>query len=1017
MSTLEPPQQDAVMDEVQHDDPYDWTIEQVVSALCDPESSYLHSKPAAQIPDLASLGRSLRDNDVDGTTLLTGINGQELKDDLGLKKLGQRTTILNAIRTLRARSAKYQENAPAMGLPASPFDQRFTTPFSRHTSVAFGGLRTGFESPTLQALHGRRGSESTSAVTHYTPNGVTNPCSLSETPNAPLRHESVPPSGIDNQKPSAMTPTSLEPSDPTSKSTVDTFNLSKRRLSTGNRSVPDGENLPDADANADNSPVIPSTSTQRHSDAIPTAGGRKRRRVELQTVTDPSSLVQNPLFNAPLANSIPQENFSARNIFFSTDHSSNFEDPEPFFSTGGSHRVAAKLYMNKLIKYRFRQPRVSLGTHDGKECTAIIPYAHRLVRGSQPQYIHVFVADPEGVTLRKDPLSDWPDLEEQVLENHSAVQLNGQESKFKVAIQWDKELVSDPFSLAEKEKAFFANLEKYRDMDKPDDEAEPLPMFGESDSEDCNDSEEERDVEESRTVPTKPKPFSSEEVSTAIDDSIDTIVENWRNRRLPTLEKKTFKVWTKSRRNNNKHSQIGEARQDIAYIERRIKELRSSLQTGQEWTNAKDVQKACGILDGNVEDLEELKWKIGVLELKKCPQKPPPSSKADRAERAPPKPPSLVDGEEILERESIFGSEDDIEEFIDNDEALPEPIIPPPLAGDGDEALDFADVDDNMDVDDDVQLPGPVTSEEDSDDEVISPQSRRLMRQRNAMLAEGGIDNKDYLSLRPLSQPRTNVMPSDSSLPVTPVRQKKFDIVDLTISSQESGRESGRFVVSKGLKVETGKGVTTPTQSRLKFTPQATGFKVPRLGWLVDNETSDSATEAPVDSFSFFDVAKKDWEELELNRDNKRLLIKLCLEMQDELRHDLVELVRRIDQERLEQYVKLALDAFNNNEKTVQGMSHSTSQGSKQVALLWISWVTCDSMHEQTGIPIGYIEAAKTQMDGFSTYASFLRSVLKSYINYKNPVVIPSTPETGSIKKGGSKGSLSVFLILLNVFG
>jgi hypothetical protein len=74
-------------------------------------------------------------------------------------------------------------------------------------------------------------------------------------------------------------------------------------------------------------------------------------------------------------------------------------------------------------------------------------------------------------------------------------------------------------------------------------------------------------------------------------------------------------------------------------------------------------------------------------------------------------------------------------------------------------------------------------------------------------------------------------------------------------------------------------------------------------------------------------------------------------------------------------------------------------------------------MHEQTGIPTGYIEAAKTQMDGFSTYASFLRSVLKSYINYKNPVVIPSTPETGSIKKGGSKGSLSVFLILLNVFG
>lgn len=92
------------------DDPWYWSVDQVVVALCDHHGPFLHSIDSILKPDPISLEKALRENVIGGAALLTGLTSATLREELGIRPLGHRTTILHLIKDLQRKSEKYHQH-------------------------------------------------------------------------------------------------------------------------------------------------------------------------------------------------------------------------------------------------------------------------------------------------------------------------------------------------------------------------------------------------------------------------------------------------------------------------------------------------------------------------------------------------------------------------------------------------------------------------------------------------------------------------------------------------------------------------------------------------------------------------------------------------------------------------------------------------------------------------------------------------------------------------------------------
>ena len=90
-------------------DPWDWTVEQVVFALTDHNSLLRRNNAQLPLPDASHFATVLRENDVTGLALLTEVTTYCLRDELGIKSLGHRAAINQLIRQLQKQSLKFQE--------------------------------------------------------------------------------------------------------------------------------------------------------------------------------------------------------------------------------------------------------------------------------------------------------------------------------------------------------------------------------------------------------------------------------------------------------------------------------------------------------------------------------------------------------------------------------------------------------------------------------------------------------------------------------------------------------------------------------------------------------------------------------------------------------------------------------------------------------------------------------------------------------------------------------------------
>jgi len=87
-------------------DPWHWTIDEVVRNLCQSRELW-DDRPNSSLPDAQDFEQTLRENEVNGATLLEGLDIKSLKEELGVKALGKRTAIIYAIEKLRSLSPRY----------------------------------------------------------------------------------------------------------------------------------------------------------------------------------------------------------------------------------------------------------------------------------------------------------------------------------------------------------------------------------------------------------------------------------------------------------------------------------------------------------------------------------------------------------------------------------------------------------------------------------------------------------------------------------------------------------------------------------------------------------------------------------------------------------------------------------------------------------------------------------------------------------------------------------------------
>jgi hypothetical protein len=129
------------------DDPWYWDIDRVAAELC--TESRLWTSETVRLrrrPNFVSLEAALREQEIDGSTLLTAVDDGVLKNELGIRVLGQLAPVKQIIWDLRQESLRYRD---WLGRYGSEISLASHIPYTINTA---SNIRKRSESPLLQDI-------------------------------------------------------------------------------------------------------------------------------------------------------------------------------------------------------------------------------------------------------------------------------------------------------------------------------------------------------------------------------------------------------------------------------------------------------------------------------------------------------------------------------------------------------------------------------------------------------------------------------------------------------------------------------------------------------------------------------------------------------------------------------------------------------------------------------------------------------------------------------------------------
>ncbi|KAE8383218.1 P-loop containing nucleoside triphosphate hydrolase protein [Aspergillus bertholletiae] len=337
-------------------DPVDWSINDVVEFLChNPHTPWSQSVSGAPRPDPTSFEAALRDNQITGEVLLNDVDKSALRDDLGLRALGHRSSMLMAIRYLQGHSLKYQTSQSQVDSPGeiqTPSHPAFITPKPMHqatSSLYYGPIALSTTSPCTNLPSSISPAVSTSAVNLA---GVPNP------------GESLGPS-----------------------STQDTSH-------TTNLQTPVED-------------LGPVKRVRSHEQVFVDIHGRKRRRLDLTT------LVKSRVDDEHGSNSAHAKEWymgpgqiTLSQLFYSPDPD---QDAESFTMVGSNFPTAQRLFVNRCLQYFQKQRPITLDSSQDQTRSAIIPYNMSMVKSGERRFT-LYTAKNGKISVSTENIEDWPQL-------------------------------------------------------------------------------------------------------------------------------------------------------------------------------------------------------------------------------------------------------------------------------------------------------------------------------------------------------------------------------------------------------------------------------------------------------------------------------------------------------------------------------------------------------------------------------------------------------------------------------
>lgn len=582
-------------------DPFDWTVEEVIDFLChSPQTPWLQSATKSSRPDPTSLEVSLRENDLSGEFLLDGVEKDELRNDLGLKSLGQRNSMLKAIWYLRERSVKYQNLHANNNSPLG----------SRH-GISATPNRSNEPSPTFG-----------------NPSRGTTPQQGTPNQYSPLRtFDSMSQSrigvGFAGLASSASGPSRL-----TEKENKE---LSKRNKN----------------ASIDPSDSEYNTIIRRGEHYVFDQNGKKRRRLQLapSNETQPTSFKpQSTSVSADKVWYMGPNSITPDELFYplNTD-----EDGESFVIASPRFPTAQSSFVNKCLKYFYRQHPVKLNGQSGNSQWALLPY--RPSKG-RPGYFTLYTSRDRDVVVTKESLKEWPQI------NETETTESGSSEDY------------DVYSLLARK---YQSREDYN-------EDPILPCYGDSGSEGEYDEETLQEIDDEQSERNKQsKLLTPAEVDLIINTSITEYEKKWKEIHLPKKGWKAHRLWVNAKKKKRTNQKIQACENEIHHYENCLKKLQREICKGDYKTQS-ELKVQCKSMEQTVFNIQEGLWSLSVLEQQTCP----PVIAAPPKPRREPKPRIVENDEESLDSESDGFIEDDDGEpqadTIDNSEEHIEPVEFPP---------------------------------------------------------------------------------------------------------------------------------------------------------------------------------------------------------------------------------------------------------------------------------------------------------------------------------------------------
>ncbi|KAL9579201.1 MAG: hypothetical protein Q9212_005243 [Teloschistes hypoglaucus] len=954
------------------EDPWDWTIDRVVAALCDDHAGYrVVCKPEDCLPEAAWLEQMIREHCISGRSLLTALDYETLREEFGIRALGPRAIIVQEIRRLKIGSRQWVAAQDDQEVHVSRRHTRLQTPAARRQANA-NVAHTTETQPTPEATNDLGSTRDTSPVTPHHQilsheqvsiqqsqqwlNGIP------DSPQVPVIEDATIGAISDDLGLGPQNETYI----------VDETGRKRRKLC---MDMPAPVNVPEEPFLAAGNGVTTPTEGQQEmpileppQSPVDVAPQETRRRIAPTLISQPSQFDNVSVESAVHASERPEipvgrpikqkassntgflgnKALSVDDLFYTLENelqkqvddpsiNSNDKGSDNFAFFGISDGNGEQRYVAARMKF-FLQQRSYLYRRRGKLYTGICPYPDYFGQAQKPSSITIF--EPNASTgkvqpVRRDRALWIPQNPTSHRRAPDAIKLNTAASRHQDdGENWDF-------------------LDKWTHLH----DDHPLPAFGDSGSEGEYDLDTWREIQKDNGVKLERplgrskgfKKLTAAEIQEAVDHAVISIRKDWNEKRLPKLSRKAWILWSKSRRDRTREIQISSAEFDIQHLKSRLDKLQSEI-AGEQWISAEKVIKQCESMRRTVYDLQESEWTVETLRLKYRPEKlesllhVKPQNSRDRES-------AKVKDVEAASSMVETSTDEDLDDFIVDDDSELEVRGGAQLIYDDTSTTDEVDPheDEEQVIHDEASRTDHGASNGDVEQSTKNEITSRTLSPQIVEASANYVDltlGSDGSEAETVSQPAAFIPNSIRNWPTNTAES-------LEESSQRIERKKAQFKSPPG--IEKFRSLSATPQKPSQFPPLNDTDSIRKLNPAVLMERAD----------------------------RKRLLIYVLARTSQYRRRMAYEWLSDHDGVSAKEGVWRTLESLRSYRRKVKGSgSHSESETLKKITAWYISWTNVICINKEKGATEEQMKTAADDEEGFEPFYAFLVD-LRCLTDYK----------------------------------